>query len=383
MSKRGNGEGTIVKTPSGAYRVRVSIQGQRTGKTFKTRKEAADWLKDLRGQVDRGLKMEGMKTPFSAVLDDWLAVKETKRRLATIEQYRRMIAKYIRPAMGGMLMRDISAARIQAFYTRLLAEGTGKRTIEVVHTVLHGVLDYALRLGLVTQNWAELTEAPRPEKNEMRIWNESQVSQFMLSGPDLIYRMALTTGMRRGELIGLKWEDLDWRSGVITVKRQVYQPEGGGWRFQEPKTYRGRRSVRLGKGMLSALRDYYNQVIPTLRAIAGDAWQENDLIFPSSRGTPRNGYEVSKRFHELQRIAGLPEIRLHDCRHTAASLMLAHGIPPVQVAQILGQSVAVLLDTYAHFIPGGEDRATDLMDGITTTTTIQLPALDGIGRKTG
>ncbi len=373
-TRRSNGEGTITKTPAGTFRVQVTMNGQRTGITAKTRKEAVEWMRNTHSQMDKGLKVDGMRTPFTEVLDSWLAVKETKRRLSTMEQYRRIVAKYIKPALGNRVMRELNAAVIQAVYTDLLEKGTGKRTIEIVHTVIHGALGYALRLGLVTTNWADLTEAPRPEKTEMQVWNESQVSQFLIGNPDLIFRMALTTGMRRGELLGLKWEDLDWRTGSLTIRRQVYEPEGGGWRFQEPKTYRGRRSVKVGKSMLAALRDHYNNTLPTLRAVAGDAWQENDLIFPSAKGTPRNGYQVSKEFHRAQRAAGLPEIRLHDCRHTAASLMLMHGIPPIQVAQILGQSVAVLLDTYSHFIPGGEDRVTDLMDGITTPTSIDIRA---------
>ncbi len=373
MSKRSNGEGTIVKTASGTFRAQVSIQGQRTGKTFKTRKEAVDWLKDLRGQVDRGLKMEGMKTPFSAVLDDWLAIKKTQRRQATIEQYERCIQAYIKPQLGTLPMSSLNAAVFQGFYNRQLAKGSSKRLVQLLHIILHGVLKYALRLGYVTNNWTEMTEAPRPEKNEMRIWNESQVSQFMLSGPDLIYRMALTTGMRRGELLGLQWNDLDWRTGTISVKRQVYELKGGGWRFQEPKTARGRRSIKLGANILAALREHYNQAVPLTRAIAGDAWQEYDLIFPSAKGKPLCGADVSKGFRKTLTLAGLPEIRLHDCRHTCASLMLMHGIPPVKVAAILGDSLAILLSTYAHYIDGGTDKSADLMDSITTPTSIEIP----------
>ena len=103
----------------------------------------------------------------------------------------------------------------------------------------------------------------------MTVWNESQVSQFLIGCRDpSFYRLAFATGMRRGELIGLKWEDLDWQKGILSVRRQVYEPEGGGFRFQEPKTDRGRRAIRLGPGLLAALRIQYNRALPEARAIA-------------------------------------------------------------------------------------------------------------------
>ena len=142
-------------------------------------------MRNTHGQTEKGLKLDGMRTPFSTVLDNWLAVKETKRRLSTMEQYRRIVTKYIKPALGNRHMRDLNAAVIQSVYSDLLNKKTGLRTIEIVHTVIHGALAYALRLGLVTTNWADLTEAPRPEKTEMQVWNESQVSQFLMTRPDL------------------------------------------------------------------------------------------------------------------------------------------------------------------------------------------------------
>ena len=157
------------------------------------------------------------------------------------------------------------------------------------------------------------------------------------------------------------------------VRRQVYELEGGDYIFQAPKTERGRRGIRLGKGLIEALRIHYSNTIPQMRAIAGNQWQENDLIFPTSKGTPRNGYSVSKQFHERVIELGLPMIRFHDIRHSAASIMLLHGEPAVRVAGILGQSVAVLLSTYAHYIPDDQERASKIMDDITTATAIEFP----------
>jgi integrase len=376
MNKRSNGEGSLNKRANGTYLAQVSIDGKRISKTLRTRKEAQEWIKTLTSQVSQGLTYKSAKTTVDELMGEWLAIKKTKSRPATEEQYRRIARLYISPAMGKIKLQEINAARIQKLYSDLEKRGTGKRTIEITHTVLHGFLGHAQRLGLVAQNWAGLVEVPRPESREMVVWDESQVNSFLIANPDPFYRLALATGMRRGEIIGLQWKDIDWQAGMLHIRRQVYELEGGGWIFQSPKTDRGRRSIRLGHGLIEALHTHFNVTIPQMMSIAGDRWQENDLIFPTSIGTPRNGYSVSKDFHELVKASGLPVIRFHDMRHTAASIMLLHGEPPVRVAGILGQSVQILLSTYAHYIPDDQERASSLMDSITTPVSIDLTPSD-------
>ena len=373
MNKRSHGEGSLNKRANGTYLAQVSIEGKRVSKTFKVRKEAQEWINTITGQVRQGLTYSSAKTTVDELLTEWLNIKRTKSRPATNESYSRLARLYISPALGALRLQELNAAKIQKFYSTMEKQGTGKRTIELTHTILHGFLSHAQKLGLIAQNWAALVEVPRPDKRKMSVWDESQVSQFLMTVKgEPFYRLAFATGMRRGELIGLQWKDMDWNTGMLHVKRQAYEPEGGGFIFQAPKTERGRRGIRLGKGLLEALRVHFTQTIPLMMAIAGEDWQDYDLIFPSSKGTPRNGYNVSKEFHELAGQAGLPLIRLHDIRRTAASIMLLHGEPPVRVAGILGQSVAVLLSTYAHYIEDDQERASQIMDDITTTTTFEL-----------
>lgn len=371
MSKRSHGEGSISKRINGTWLAQLTIEGKRKSKTFRIKKDAQEWLSIISGQVNQGLTYSGTTTTVEVLINDWLSIKKTKLRLATNEQYRRLSKLYIKPYLGNLKIHELNAAKIQNFYMDLDNKKTGRRTIEIVHSILHGFLDYALRLGLVAQNWAALVEVPRPKKREMSVWNENQVNQFILFvNNDPFYKMAFATGMRRGELIGLQWKDLDWGNELIHVRRQVYNPEGGGFIFQEPKTDRGRRSIRLGKNLLQSLKYQFNQVIPQMIAIAGDDWKENDLIFPSSVGTPRNGYNVTKEFNELVESAGLPKIRFHDIRHSVASIMLLHGEPPSRVAGILGQSIAVLLSTYAHYIHDEQETVSRIMDEITTPNLI-------------
>jgi integrase len=375
MAKRSNGEGTIYHRAGGSWQARVTISGRRLSHTADSKKECQDWLKKTIAQIDQGLTLDGAHTTLSEFLDVWLELKAGKLRGATLELYKFMTARYLKPGLGKVILKDLTAAKIQDLYSGLLQAGKGRRTIEVTHRVLYGCLEHAHRLGLITQNWTARVEVPRPEKREMSVWSESQVSQFLTGCDDpTFYRLVFATGMRRAELCGLKWEDLDFQSGTIKVRRQVFEPSGGGYRLQEPKTERGRRVVRLGPGLLEALRVQYNQVLPQARAIAGGRWQEHDLIFPSSIGTPRHGDNVGHLFRDLVKKSGLPHIRFHDIRHTAASIMLLHGEPPVRVAGILGQSVAVLLDTYAHWIPDDQATASALMDLVTSPVSIEIKA---------
>ncbi len=177
--------------------------------------------------------------------------------------------------------------------------------------------------------------------------------------------------MRRGELLDLQWKDIDWVKRQIMIRRQCYHPEGGGFIFQPPKTKLGKRTIQVGQWIIDHLRAQL-QVVDDYRKRAGDVWQENDLVFPSLIGTPLQPCRLSHEFPDLAKKAGLPVIRFHDCRHTAATLMLSHGIPPVIVAGMLGHSISILLTTYAHFIPTMQNQAAQLMDTILAPIPIEL-----------
>ncbi len=371
--RRSNNEGSIFQRGD-KWRAQITIQGHRLSHTETTETKARAWLRKMRGQIDQGLTYDAARTTLTEFLTNWLAQKKTQLRTATGEQYD-WAAAYINTGLGSLKLKDITPSVIQHFYDGLLARQIGARTIQVVHAVLHGCLDHAARLGLTARNPADSCIVPKPQKQEMKTWTESQVSQFLVTiigqRNEIMYQMALATGMRRGELIGLKWSDVDWIANTIKVQRQVFEPVGGGFVFQEPKSDRGRRAVELETRLIDRLREQLRRV--TLgRQVARDRWQEYDLIFPSTIGTPQGGGNVTREFHRLVVQAGLPVIRLHDCRHTAASIMLSHGIPPIIVAGMLGHSLAVLLEKYAHFIPSYQTDAARLMAGVTSPMSVEI-----------
>jgi integrase len=376
MTKRSAGEGTIHQLPSGNWRAQVTLQGRRISRTRKSQQAARDWIREVNDQIEQGLTYAAERTTLISYLDAWLENKRSQLRTATIEQYK-WARSYLVGEFARVKLKDVTPARVQRFYDRLRSQGKGVRTIQVIHGVLSGCLDQACRLGLIGRNPAAVCIVPRETRTEMHIWTESEVAQFLVfirgQRNEILYITALATGMRRGELLGLQWKDIDWNGQTINISRQVFEPSNGGYHFQAPKTGRGVRTVRLGGGMVERLREQAGRV-DIMRQMARERWKEHDLVFPSMVGTPQGSRSVTREFHHLVEVSGLPVIRLHDCRHTAASLMLGHGIPPIIVAGMLGHSLSMLMTTYAHFIPNMQDEAARLMDQITTPVAVELRA---------
>ncbi len=186
------------------------------------------------------------------------------------------------------------------------------------------------------------------------------------------YHLAIKTGLRMGELLGLKWTDLDWNRGTIRVQRQVQRVTGQGMVFMSPKTNAGRRTIPLGVETLSILREHRTKQQDE-RETAGNRWQDYDLIFPSSIGTPQSPSNLLKAFKSELKCAGIPVIRFHDLRHTAASLMLNQGVPPFVVSKILGHSKpSTTMDIYGHLIPLMHEGVGNLMDELLTPIPVEM-----------
>jgi integrase len=190
---------------------------------------------------------------------------------------------------------------------------------------------------------------------------------------EALYLLAIAIGMRQGGLLGLKWTDIDWKKGLIFVRRQVQRVPGQGFVFDEPKTRAGRRTVKVGQNVLYSLSAHHERQKLEI-AVAGERWQELDLVFSSTIGTPMDQSNVLKDYYATLKRAGLSRIRFHDLRHTAASLMISHDIPINVVSKILGHSKpSVTLDIYAHVYSSRQDEAAQLMDELVTPVQIEFP----------
>lgn len=366
MSRRGNHEGSIFKRSSGKWRAQISLDGHRLSLTAATKAECQAWLRKLQDQIDQGLSYKGASLTLDEFLAYWLSTVHIALRPKVAHQYERIVANHISPTLGSTKLRELRPEQIDQLYQAELKLGIGNRTIRLTHAVLHRALKKANQMGYIARNPADSATPPRLICKEMMVLDEEQVVRFLIAARNsrnyALFLLAVKTGMRQGELLGLKWSDLNWTSGVLQVRRQLQRVPSHGFTFCEPKTLAGRRSIQLGEGTLAALRDHmaYQQQEKSL--LAG-RWQESGLIFTSSIGTPLDLRNLLRDFKEVLANAGLPPIRFHDLRHTAASIMLNRNIPVLTVSRILGHSKpSITLDVYGHLISGAQLEAARIMD---------------------
>jgi len=377
MVRRSNNEGSITKRPNGTWRAQVSIDGKRISHNGNTKAECQRWLRKMIEQIEQGLTYAGSQMTLEEFLSKWILTVRTSLRPKTAHQYEQLINRYILPALGKLKVKDLRPEIVDDFYQKQLKAEVGVRTVKYIHSVLHAGLEKAVKLGLIGRNPVDGATPPRLVNKEMQVLDESQVTQFLLGVQgdrnEALFHLAIKTGMRQGELLGLKWIDLDWVSGYLQVRRQVQRIDGKGFVFCEPKTRAGRRTIELGETMLQTLREHFNgQRLEKL--VVGTRWQENDLIFPSTIGTPLDLRNLLRDFKEILEKVDLPDIRFHDLRHTAASIMLKHNIPVVTVSRILGHSKpSVTLDVYGHLIPGMQSVAAKIMDEVITPIKVSIP----------
>jgi integrase len=210
----------------------------------------------------------------------------------------------------------------------------------------------------------------------MNVLDADQVTQFLIavqgSCDEALYYLAIHTGMRQGELFGLKWTDLQWDKGELRIQRQVKRVPSKGWTFADPKTKKGRRTIKLGDEILKLLSAHKKRQ-DAQKVVVGELWMENELIFPSSMGTPLNQSNLRKEFLKVLDRAKLPKIRFHDLRHTAASLMLNNGVPPIVVSNRLGHSKpSITMDVYGHLYQETQTDAAKIMDDLVTPIKLDV-----------
>ncbi len=376
--KRGHNEGTIYQRSDGKYRAQISLDGHRLSHTADTQKECLDWVRKMALLIDDGLTYDGAKTTLEDFLDEWLTMKSTVVRSSTIRQYRQITRDYILPYLGGKKLLKIRPDQIQLLYNTHTSNGVSPRIVQLVHAVLRGSLNHAVKLGLLTRNPTAVAVPPKPKPKEKRVLDENQIQTLLIAAqeeqPEFLplYQLALTTGMRLGELLGIGWNDLDWDKGTLTINRQLKRVKDQGLVLQPPKTQAGRRTVKLGSSTWSLLKEHRKAHIQ--RPLCRDPDGMNiELVFTQESGAPWGPRQVQRAFKELLKLAGLPNMRFHDLRHTAATHMLANGVDLLTVSRRLGHSKAsTTLDTYAHMVSGTQEKAAAVMDEI--TTPVSLPA---------
>jgi integrase len=373
--KRGNNEGTISHRADGRWMARVMLaDGTRKAFYAKTRQEVAQLLKAALRDLDSGLPLVGERETVGSYLESWLQATEHSVRPRTWKRRGEFVRLHIVPALGKVALAKLTALQVQALYAQKLHEGLSSTTVHHLHTVFHRALKAALRLGLLQRNVLEMLDPPRITHHEMATLSADQARRLLIAARgdrfEALYVLALSTGMRQGELLALKWQDVELEAATLRV-RATLQYTPAGFVFAEPKTAKSRRIVALPKTAVDALRRRRAQQA-TERTGAGD---DLNLVFPNTAGHPMDGKDLLRhRFRPLLQKAGLPPIRFHDLRHTAATLLLERGINPKIVSEMLGHAdISITLGIYSHVTPHMQQQAAAAMDAALGDTPDSQP----------
>jgi integrase len=369
--KRGNGEGSIYRRRDGRWVGQYLVHTAKGPKYRylygKTRAVVAEKLTRAMADRDSGLIFDAGKVTVGYYLDRWLAdtVKGTVRT-STYERNEEIVRLHIKPSLGRVGLKKLTPTHVRGLYSEKLDSGLAPATVRRIHSTLHKALSQAVSDGIVPRNAAHV-KAPRPAPEEIRPLSEDEARAFLdaarQSGErfEALYVLAITTGLRRGELLGLRWDDADLEFGTLRVGRALVR-EGGRHTLGETKTRRGRRQINLTPRTVNALKKHRKKQLEEKMKLAG-LYKDHGLIFASGVGTPVNPENLVKRsFKPLLKKAGLPEIRFHDLRHTCATLLLSRGVHPKLVQELLGHAtIAMTLDTYSHYLPSMGDQAAGAM----------------------
>lgn len=339
---------------------------------YARRKDAEAALPKIVGGLADGGYVEPSKLTLGDYLQDrWLPAMKTRVRPSTLDSYTRNVRRHVVPRIGGVLLQQLTGDRLDAVYAALLEDGRrdgqplSVRTVRYIHAIIRLALADAVRWDLIPRNPAERANAPRQTRNReaMRTWTAPQLRAFLDSRDDdrlvALWHLLASTGLRRGEALGLAWDHVDLDAGRLAVRRALVSI-GYQMSFSEPKTAKSRRSVALDAGTTEALRAHRKRQLAE-RIALGPAWQDNALVFTREDGAAMHPDRVSKLFEtHIAAVDGLPRIRLHDLRHTHASLALQAGVHPKVVSERLGHStIALTLDTYSHAIPAMQEDAAE------------------------
>lgn len=375
--RRGNHEGSLYfhKTRR-RWCAQVSLDGKRLTKYGKTQKECRDWMKEMLSKIEGGLTFDGTRITAGNFIDTWLEGKEISRRSKTVLQYRQIAKQHIVPVLGHLRLQDVTPSHIKQLYALKREEGRGARTIQLIHAVLYNVLKQAVRERTLVHNPMDAVERPKVEQKEMQTLNEEQSRQFLIaasgSAYEMIYYLALVTGMREGELLGLKWADIAWDKGILFIQRQLQEIPGRGYVFIPPKTRSGRRHIRLGQATIRRLRDHQRQQ-EAMKVEIAEKWQDKDLVFPTSLGTPLDHKRLTTEFKRILKRAGLPMIRFHDLRHTSISSLLDMGMPINVVQRRAGHSKAsTTVNIYGHAVDESEKETAEKFEELITPIAVKL-----------
>jgi len=350
-------------------------------KTFKKKGEAESFRLRILQERDEGIVAIPTKATVNEHFDKWLEVVTHRVRPITLESYSIQLKNHVRPAIGERPLRTINGLALQAIYSQMLADGLSARTVRYTHGIIKDALKQAVSWRLLPRNPAADVELPRVQKQEMNVLDQDQARALLTATREdrlaALFDLAIATGMRPGEYMGLRWQDLDFSNDRLVVRHSLSRNKKE-WSLTEPKTPQSRRTIPLPKSTTAALQEHQERQVQERKDCK--EWHEHDLVFTTTNGEPLERHNFIKRHFipalkraelgewetendenetdKKPRRRFVPGIRLYDLRHTCATLLLAGGTNAKVVAERLGHaSIVMTLDTYAHVLPTMQEDA--------------------------
>jgi integrase len=370
--------GSIVKRGRNSWAVVISLgrdpqtdrKRQKWFGRFETRANAQTYLNHVLSQIQDGTWTVPTKKTLAGFLDQWMRdYAASNVRPTTFASYDMIARKHLVPALGHVPLTRLTPQMIQGYFTEKREAGLSSTTIRHHGMLLHKAVKTAVRWGLLSQNPVDRVDLPRNREGEMRVWDEEQAQMFLAearrsSSLFRLYVFVATTGVRMGEGLGLAWKHLSLTMGTASIVQTVYWLYGSKARgeqtrllFKEPKSKKSRRQVPLLPEVIEELAAMRKEQDEN-RNVLGDRYHDHGLVYCQANGTPLHPSDVRKDFYRVLKRAGLPRIRFHDLRHTAATLWLRRGVHPKVVQELLGHSTAAFtLQVYSHVLPGLKEQA--------------------------
>lgn len=367
--RRGNGEGSIYfREDKGLWCSSVTVGWDEKGKQkrrilyAKTREELLSKKRELENSIDLGTYTEPSKMTVTEFLDSWFEIYRTSLRSSTHVRNQGILRNHVIPAIGSIYLNKLTPLKLQHLYNSKLNEGQSPRSVRNMHFILHKAFEQAVRWGYLNRNIADLVELRKPQKKEIKVLSKEQVDNFLEAAKGNwyypLYVLAFTTGLRQGELLGMKWNDIDLAQGTLAVQRTLKELNGK-LLIGEPKSKSSRRTISLPQLAIQTLREHRR--VQLERGFIGAEW-----VFTDTKGGLVRVQNMLKRsFKPLVKKAGSPDIRFHDCRHSHSTLLLMQGVNPKLVQERLGHSsIQITLDTYSHVLPNMQKQVARELDVI-------------------
>ena len=349
-SKRANGEGTISprmgkdgKTVIG-WKAAVTVGYKPDGKpdrrwlSGKTQEAVREQAEQLKTQRNGGTLFNTEGVTLESYARFWLENKPKAVRTITLQSYTNTLEKHLFPTLGRLKLEKLTGAHLDGLYRKMLNNGLSTRMCRYVHTLVHGMLAQAVKWDKLPRNVADAATPPSLKTKKMKVWETKDAAQFLdYAQQDRLYAawyLALFAGLRRGELLGLRWQDVNLEQAEISVNQTLVEVNGK-LEVNEPKTESSRRTISISLDTVAVLREHRERQ-DLEREKCGDCWHETAFVFTSSIGTPINPANLGHAYKRVMRASGVPDIRLHDLRHTMASLAIMRGDSPQGSKRTLG-----------------------------------------------